>query len=324
MPSVSVVIPAYNEADSIRGVIERVRTTMAEAGIVCEVLVVVDGATDATAEEAAQVADRVIEHPLNLGYGRSLKSGIQAATHDLIAITDADGTYPVERLPELIKLTDRHHMVVGARTGSFYAGSPAKQIGRSIFRFLCEFAVGQSIPDINSGMRVFRKSEIVPFFPTVSGGFSFTTTATLLYLLNDRFVLHVPIDYFQRTGTSKVRHVRDSLRALQIIVEAILRYNPIKIFLLLAAPQAILGLPLAGFGFLLAFAARTFTSWYHLTGMLGLAMFVVGAAAILSSLLTMALGSVAVATMPQRRFAESGGLAIDLERRRPGFVPETT
>jgi glycosyltransferase involved in cell wall biosynthesis len=324
MPAVSVVIPAYNEADSIRGVTERVRSTMAEAGIDCEIVVVVDGATDATADEAVQVADRVIEHPQNLGYGRSMKTGIQAATHDLIAITDADGTYPVERLPELVKLAERHHMVVGARTGSHYAGGQTKQAGWLAFRYLCEFAVGQSIPDINSGMRVFRKSEIVPFFPTISGEFSFTTTSTLLYLLNDRFVLHVPIDYFERTGTSKVRHVRDSLRTLQIIVEAILRYNPIKIFLLLAAPQFLLGLPLAGFGFLLAFAARTFTSWYHLTGMIGLTFFLVGAAAVLSSLLTMALGFVAVATMPQRRFVEPTGFTIDMERRRPTIVPETT
>jgi hypothetical protein len=93
-------------------------------------------------------------------------------------------------------------------------------------------------------------------------------------------------------------------------------------FLLLAAPQAVLGLPLVGFGFLLAFAARTFTSWYHLTGMIGLAFFLVGAAAILSSLLTMALGFVAVATMPQRRISESN--AVDLERRHSGIVPETT
>ena len=177
MPAVSVVIPAYNEADSIRSVVERVRSTMAEAGIECEIVVVVDGATDATAEEAIEVADRVIEHPQNLGYGRSPKTGIEVATHDLIAITDADGTYPVEPLPELVKLAERHHMVVGARTGTHYAGNQAKQAGRFVFRHLCEFAVGQSIPDINSGMRVFRKSEIVPFFPTISGGFSFTTTS---------------------------------------------------------------------------------------------------------------------------------------------------
>lgn len=317
MPAVSVVIPATNETDSLRGVAERIRSTMTEAGIGCEIVAVVNGAVGAVADEAAQVAERVIERPLNLGYGRSLKSGIQAATHDLIAIIDADGAYPVERLPELIQLAERHSLVVGARTGSF-----GSQAGRNLCRYLSEFAVGRHIPDIDSGMRVFRKSEILPFFPSLSGGDSFATETTLLYLLDDRPALHVPIDYFQRPAASTDRPVRDSLHSLRVVVETILRYRPIKIFLLLAAPQAVLGLPLVGFGFLLAFAARTFTSWYHLTGMIGLALFLVGAAAILSSLLTVALGFVAAAIVSQRGSAES--TAADSECRRTGIAPETT
>ena len=116
-----------------------------------------------------------------------------------------------------------------------------KRIGRYFFRLLSEFAAGQKIPDINSGMRVFRRRDMLPFFPLICSGFSFTTTTTLVYLLNDLCVHHVPIDYQCRQGHSKVNHFRDTLRALQIIVEAILRYNPIKIFLLLALPFVLLG-----------------------------------------------------------------------------------
>lgn len=238
MPAVTVVIPAYNEAAAIGAVVERTRRVLDEAEIAAEILVVVDGATDDTAAEARQAGARVIEHPLNRGYGRSLKTGILSATHDLIAITDADGTYPVEQLPTMIGLASRYHMIVGARTGQFYQGSLVKWLGRIVFRWLSEFAAGQRIPDINSGLRVFSKHDMVPFFGVISAGFSFTTTSTLAYMLNDYFVYYLPIEYRQRTGRSKVRHLRDSIRALQIIVEAILRYNPIKIFLLAAFPFA--------------------------------------------------------------------------------------
>jgi glycosyltransferase involved in cell wall biosynthesis len=248
MQSLSVVIPAYNEQESIRQVASGIRDQLQSAGIPHELIIVVDGAADNTAREAAVVADRVIEHPLRLGYGRSLKTGILAASHDLVAIIDADGTYPAARLPELIKEAGRFDMVVGARSGNHYQGGVFKRLGRWVFRRLAEFSAGQTIPDINSGLRVFRKSDMVRFFPIISAGYSFTTTSTLAYLHNDLLIKYVPIEYHRRKGRSHVRYVRDSLRALQIIIEAILRVNPIKVFLLLAAPAALVGVALVVWG----------------------------------------------------------------------------
>ncbi|MCU0707509.1 MAG: glycosyltransferase family 2 protein [Pirellula sp.] len=238
---ISVVIPAYNEAESLEGVVRNLREHLNSKGIEHEIVVVVDGATDDTESVARRVADAVLVHPVNCGYGRSLKTGIVAAKNEWIVITDADGTYPNDRIPDLLALMDRFDMVVGARSGSFYTGNTVKRYGRILFRWLSEYATGQRIPDINSGLRVFRRSQMIPFFPLINSGFSFTTTCTLSYLLNDLLVAYVPIDYFKRQGVSKVHHLRDSLRALQIIVEAILRCNPIKAFLLLATPFAVLG-----------------------------------------------------------------------------------
>ncbi len=288
MQSVTLVIPAYNEAGAIRGVVEKARSVFSRAEIDAEIVVVVDGATDNTAQEAVSVADMVLEHPQNMGYGRSLKTGIMAAKHDLIAIADADGTYPFERLPEMIELSDRFHMVVGARTGSFYKGGPVKRLGRVVFRYLSEFAAGQHIPDINSGLRVFRRGEIVPFFPVISAGFSFTTTSTLVYLLNDRFVHYIPIEYHCREGKSNVRHIRDSLRALQIIVEAILRCNPIKIFLLLIFPFVFTGLLSA---VVAAFSGHPI--WW-----------LASVASFCTSGIVLGMGFLAVATMSRQRFSE--------------------
>lgn len=289
LPPVSVVIPAYNEADSIRSVVEQVRLVLEEAGAETEIIVVVDGATDRTADEARSVADRLIEHPQNLGYGRSLKSGILAAQHDLVAITDADRTYPADRIPDLIALCDRFDMVVGARTGVHYRGSMFKRIGRFIFRRLAEFSVGQKIPDINSGLRVFRKSQMLPFFPIISSGFSFTTTSTLAYMHNDLLVHYVPIDYRQRAGRSKVRHFRDSLRAIQIITEAILRCNPVKVFLLLAAPYLLIAVALA------VAAVVTRSSFWTLCSLI----------AISTTGIVLGMGFLAVAVMPQRRLVDA-------------------
>jgi glycosyltransferase involved in cell wall biosynthesis len=234
--AVSVVIPAFNEEAAVGVVIDRVRQALGERNVPHEVLVVDDGSTDATADVARSHGAMVVSHPENAGYGRSLKTGIRHAAHDLVAITDADGTYPVERLPDLLALADRFDMVVGRRTGPAYSGDLRKRVARAVFRWLAEFAVGRRIPDINSGLRVFRRKHVLPFFPHISSGFSFTTTVTLVYMLSGLFVHYVPIEYRVRQGRTKVRHVRDTLRALQIIVEAILRCNPIKVFLLLALP----------------------------------------------------------------------------------------
>lgn len=306
MSSVTVVVPAYNEAGSIGDVVRRIDRVMSETGTQAEILVIVDGATDATAAEAAAAGARVIEHPQNMGYGRSLKTGIAAATHDRIAITDADGTYPVERLPELLRLAERFHMVVGARTGRFYQGGLIKRTGRILFRWLSEFAAGQRIPDINSGLRVFRRQDMLPFFPVISAGFSFTTTCTLVYLLNDLFVHYVPIEYGRRQGKSKVRHLRDSLRALQIIVEAILRCNPIKMFLLLAIPF------LVAAGGLAAYSAVYLSATALLAASLLLA----------ASGIVLGLGFLAVALAGHRRNVEPVRLLTTLQA--PGGLDDVS
>jgi glycosyltransferase involved in cell wall biosynthesis len=287
MESVSVIIPAYNEEACLARVVTELRDVLNKASIDHEILVVVDGATDGTEMVARQVADSVAVHPINMGYGRSLKTGIARAKHDLIVITDADGTYPVARIPELVTLADRFDMVVGARTGKFYQGSSVKRVGRIVFRLLSEFATGQKIPDINSGLRVFRRSQILQFFPLISSGFSFTTTSTLVYLLNGMFVRYMPIEYFEREGNSKVRHVRDSLRALQIIIEAILRCNPIKAFLLLAVPVMLCAL------------------LFFITALIMLSSIAMLCSVILfgTSLILVALGFVAVSLLPIRSVA---------------------
>ena len=235
----SVIIPARNEEAAIGQTIESIIANLKSALIEYEIIVINDGSADLTGKIAdsfkKQDMVRVIHHPQPGGYGHSLKAGILQAGFDLIAITDADGTYPHDKLPDLYKVIveDGYDMVVGARTGPEYRGTFLKMPARWVFLWLSEYATGQKIDDINSGLRIFKKEIALQYRHTISNGFSFTTTITLAALLNGYFVKYVPIAYYKRIGKSHIRYWRDTLRSLQIIVQNILYYNPLKLFLLL-------------------------------------------------------------------------------------------
>src|SRR3990167_7824880 len=223
-PPVSIVIPAYNEADSIRETIDEIVMICKKAEIhEYEIIVVNDGSTDGTAEKINNINSLVvIHHPHNIGYGRSLKDGIKIAKYDAILITDADNTYPIDQIPVLLKVyAEGFDMVVGARSGAHYQESMIKTPLRSVLRFIVEFAAERKIPDINSGLRVFSKSKIMPMLTRLCNTFSFTTSMTLGFMMSGFFVKYIEIPYHERNGKTKVKLFKDSLRTLQYILQAI-------------------------------------------------------------------------------------------------------
>ena len=251
---ISVIVPAYNEEEPISGTISSIHGVLKGAGYEnYEIIVVDDGSSDDTAKLAEDTGVKVIRKLQNIGYGHSLKTGIYEASYDTIVITDADGTYPIEKIPELLDLyKEGYNMVVGARTGPHYRESIIKMPLRQILKWLVEFTAGRKIPDINSGLRVFSKKEAMPFFKNLSDSFSFTTSITLAYMLKKKFVKYIPIPYYKRVGSTKVRLFRDSVRVLQYIVLAILYYNPMKIYLVIAIIAALAGLAGTALGVLLS------------------------------------------------------------------------
>ena len=241
-PGFTVVIPAVNEGDSVGAVVRQISATMEGTGQPFEIIVVDDGSTDDTAQRAREAGATVLQHPQNQGYGAGLKTGIARAQFDRIIITDADGTYPIDRIPDLMAEADRFDMVVGARQGKYYRESLFKEPARLIFGALCSWVTGTPVPDVNSGLRVFRTALARQYFHVISQGFSFTTTITLAALSNGYFVKYVPIDYHQRVGKSKVKLLRDIPRTTQIILQAVVYYNPIKLFLAFALAALALAL----------------------------------------------------------------------------------
>ena len=251
--SLSVLIPAYNEEAGITPVLRQLSRVLAEGNTPYEIIVIDDGSQDNTATLAEQCPGvTVLRHRSNRGYGAALKTGLRHARSELICITDADGTYPNDRIPELLdRLSQgKYDMVVGARTGAHVSIPLMRQPAKWAIGRLANFVAGETIPDLNSGLRLFRREAARQLFSMLPDGFSFTTTITLAMLTNGYLVDYVPINYHARVGRSKIRPVRDTLNFIQLTLRMALYFAPLKIFL-----------PFSGLLLLLALAWGLFSAF---------------------------------------------------------------
>ncbi|MCX7973940.1 MAG: glycosyltransferase family 2 protein [Candidatus Aminicenantes bacterium] len=231
----SIVIPVYNEEKSIHETIEFFKTLIEKTQNL-EVIFVDDGSTDKTSDILKSfAADRIslLIHERNKGYGAAIKSGVAIATYDYIAITDADGSYPHEKVLELFKMLMERNvdMVVGARIGKAVKMGFFRKLAKYFLKRLAEFLTDCSIPDLNSGLRIVRKELIQKFMKFLPDRFSFTSTLTLLLLTNNYKIFYYPINYYRRTGQSKIRPLKDTLNFIQLIVRTVMFFNPLKVFL---------------------------------------------------------------------------------------------
>jgi glycosyltransferase involved in cell wall biosynthesis len=183
----------------------------------------------------------VITHEVNRGYGAALRTGLDYCSHDWIFITDADGTYPLEDLPSLLASAEKVDMVVGNRQGQGISHSPPHRLARWILRKMVHGLTGVMVPDLNSGMRVFRKSLYQEFRHLLPMGFSFTTTLTVASLYSGRRVHYIPINYDRRIGKSNIKPVQDFLGFTMLIVRLASYFEPLRFFLPAAFVLALLG-----------------------------------------------------------------------------------
>lgn len=238
----SIVIPVYNEVNVVTSVLEDVIALTDQVNHPVEVIVIDDGSSDGTSEALKRFAEkiRVFHHLENRGYGSALKTGIRKAVYDYIAITDADGTYPIKDLPKLIKEMKNHDMVVGSRTGSEVYVPPERRPAKWLLNKLANYLVEVKIPDLNSGFRIFRKGVALNYLHILPNRFSFTTTITLAMISDGYSVHYEPIDYYRRSGDSKVKP-GDAVSFLMLIIRTITYFNPLRIFLPVSAVLFFLG-----------------------------------------------------------------------------------
>lgn len=239
--AVSIIIPAFNEAQAVGPVVKEIRALLAEHGFEVEILVIDDGSTDGTGQAAQAVGARVLQHRRNRGYGASLKTGITAARYDTIAIIDADGTYPARYLPAMLAELEQADMVVGARIGNDVHIPLVRRPAKYVLNQLANYVSGTDIPDLNSGLRAFRRDLALQYFSILPNQFSFTTTITLAMLCDNYAVSYLPIDYRKRKGKSKIVPW-DAGSFVILILRVAMLFRPLRVFVPIALVCLVYGI----------------------------------------------------------------------------------
>ncbi len=229
----SIIIPIYNESGSVGKTIDLIRACLPDTGTDFEIIAINDGSNDGSEDILKEIPDiQLISHRKNKGYGASLKTGLRHAKYENICITDADETYPNDKIPELFAHYRQHNleMLVGSRTGANSSYSFLKKIPKFFIIRLASYITNSRIPDINSGLRIFKRDRAMEFFYLYPDGFSFTTTLTCGMLSRGYEVEFIPIDYFKRGGRSKIKPIKDTVGFFKLLLKIALYFNPFKFF----------------------------------------------------------------------------------------------
>jgi glycosyltransferase involved in cell wall biosynthesis len=238
--SVSVIIPAFQERQTIEATVRRTIDVVSRLGFSYEVIVVDDGSTDGTGDAARAAGAQVLTCAQNFGYGGALKAGIRSASFRTIILLDGDGQHNPADIPRLLAERATFDMVVGRRKGT--AGSHFwRKPGKVILGWFANHLAGRKIPDLNSGYRALDRDMALRFLPIMPQGFSFSTTITLAAFKAGYSVQYVPIEVAHRVGKSTVR-VSDGFRTVMLIIRLVTLFAPLRIFLPVSAVTFAVGL----------------------------------------------------------------------------------
>jgi glycosyltransferase involved in cell wall biosynthesis len=238
--SVTIVLPAFNEGDSIGHIV----TALKAAAPWHEVLVIDDGSSDGTGKAAQDAGARVVRHPYNKGNGAAIKTAIRSAGSQWIVIVDADGQHRADDATRLIARLGDFDLVIGARDPKTQA-TAGRRIGNAILNGLASYLTERPIPDLTSGLRAARREYLLEFIHLLPNGFSTPTTTTLAFIKAGYNVAFEPIGALPRVGTSKIRLASDGAKFLLILLKVITIFSPLRIFAPLSALTFLVG---AGYG----------------------------------------------------------------------------
>ena len=238
-PYVSIVLPCYNEQGHVIDEVKRICATMDASGYDYELLAIDDASTDHTLDRLYEAAPRfprmqVVHFHRNGGSGVVRRIGTQRARGKIVVWTDADMTYPNERIPEFVRMLDEDatvDQIVGARTSEQGTYKMFRVPAKWFIRKLAEALTGAKIPDLNSGLRAFRREVALPYLRLLPPGFSCVTTITVAFLANQHDVYYVPIEYSKRAGRSKFRFITDAYRYILQVLRMVMYFNPLKVLM---------------------------------------------------------------------------------------------
>ncbi len=266
--STSIVVPAYNEEQAIGPLVETLRA----AAPWHEILVIDDGSSDRTGEQARAAGAAVVRHPYNKGNGAAVKSGIRHATGDHVLIIDGDGQHRASDAVRLVSHLGEYDLVIGARSAGTQASS-ARLLGNSALNWLASYLTGRKVPDLTSGFRCARRACLLEFLHLLPNGFSTPTTTTLAFIKAGYNVRFEPVEAETRQGRSKIRFARDGVKFLLIVLKIVTIFSPLRVFLPIS---------LASFAAGTGYAVWTIATQSHITNssvlliMLAVIVFLVG------------------------------------------------
>lgn len=239
---VSIVLPVYNEKGHLGTEIDRIRAAMDASAYSYEIIVIDDGSNDGSGEALRQIEGiRLIQFGTNRGSGSARKFGTRAARGRVVVWTDVDMTYPNDLIPELVAELDGYDQVVGARTSEQGTHKLFRVPAKLFIRKLASYLVETPIPDLNSGMRAFRRDVALQYVGQLPPGFSCVTTITLTFLAHGYSVRYWDIEYSERAGTSKFHWWTDTRRYLLQVIRMTLSFNPLRVFLPLGLLLFVMG-----------------------------------------------------------------------------------
>ncbi len=225
---VCIIMPAYDEADAIGEVLDRLMPMAKDNG--WEVIVVDDGSEDGTGKIAEERGARVITHSMNRGYGASLSTGVKATEADVVVFIDSDGQHDENDIGRLLEHVGQYDMVVGARTKDSHIDFHRRP-GKRILRWFGDYLAREKIPDINSGLRAYKREVLARYLHLMPRGFSFSTTSTFAMLKGDHQIKWIPIETRKRVGTSTVKQLKHGPETMMLMLRLTVLFDPLRVFL---------------------------------------------------------------------------------------------
>lgn len=246
-PYISVVLPVYNEKDTIVTTIVDCINVLKETNSLFEIIAVDDHSVDGTIEileEYKRICPHsfyIQRHPYNMGNGSAIKTGIKASRGEWICCMDADGQHDPHDIVEMMKFFEHYDLIVGARP--IGKQKMHREFANQFYNCLASWVTNFQIDDLTSGYRIFRASIVKRFVSLFPAGFSYPTTSTMILLKTGHTVKYVPINIRPRQGgKSKIKIFRDGWRFILIIFKILMLFNPIRVFMFISSGLMILAL----------------------------------------------------------------------------------
>jgi len=245
---ICIIMPAYNEADAIGEVLNKLVPMATEHG--WEVIVVDDGSSDDTGKIAREHGAKVLTHSYNRGYGASLSTGIKATNADVVVFIDSDGQQDQNDIPRLLEHIGKYDMVAGARTKDSHIDLHRRP-GKKLLKWFADYLAKEKIPDINSGFRAFRRDVLLRYLHLMPEGFSFSTTSTFAMLKGGHQIKWIPIKTTKRIGTSTVKQLKHGPEVMMLMLRLMVLFDPLRVFLPVSSILTFLAVVMTTLNFIL-------------------------------------------------------------------------